>query len=74
MILFENLTLDLVFSAIELKWSLKVAARHNGSVTAAPLRVSICIFDANECLVAIKIPMPFHIFLKLFELFLTNRS
>ena len=74
MILFENLILALVFSAIELKWSLKVVARHNGSVTAVPLCVSICIFDADECLIAIKLLIPFHIFLRLFKLVLKNHS
>ena len=49
-------------------------AIRSGSVTAAPLRVSICIFDADECFTAIKLLMPFHIFLKLFKLLLKNRS
>ena len=47
---------------------------HNGPVTVAPLCVSISIFDAGECLIAIKLLMPFHIFLRLFKLFLKNHS
>ena len=30
--------------------------------------------DADECLIAIKLLMSFHIFLRLFKLFLKNRS
>ena len=46
----------------------------NGSVTVAPLCVGVCIFDAGECLIAIKLFMPFHILLRLFKLFLKNLS
>ena len=44
-------------------------AKCNGSVTVAPLCDSVCMFDAGECLIAIKFLMPFHIFLRLFEIF-----
>ena len=36
----------------------------NGSVTVATLCVSICRFGADECLITIKLLMPFHIFLR----------
>ena len=36
----------------------------NESVTVALLRVSICVFDAEECLIAILLLMLFHIFLR----------
>ena len=42
------------------------------SVTAAPLCVSTCIFDADECFVAMYLFVPIDIFLKLFKLFLKN--
>ena len=46
----------LAFSKIKLKLSLKIC---NGSVAIAPLCVSICIFDADEFLIAIKLLMSF---------------
>ena len=68
----QNLILTLVFSATELKWSLKMLAICNRSVTVAPLCVFICTFDVHEHLIAIKALMPFHIFLRLFNPFTSS--
>ena len=37
----------------------------NGLVTVVFLCVNMCIFDADECLIAVKLLMSFHIFLRL---------
>ena len=64
--LFEKLILALVCSTIKLKHSLKMLAIWNGPITVAPLCVSIYIFDACECLIAIKLFILFHKFLSYF--------
>ena len=58
--LFENLILTLVFSAIEVKQLSKTLAICYGPVT---------VTVTDECLTAIKLIMPFYIFLRLFKIF-----
>ena len=41
----------------------------NESVTVALLRVSICVFDADKCLIAILLLMLFHVFLRSLKFF-----
>ena len=56
--IYSKIILTLVFSAIGLKYSLKMLTICNGSITVAPLFVGICIFDVDEFLIAIKFLMP----------------